>query len=392
MKPKDFSSTRAGKVVRAQAGYWTFLPAPLPPAIAWSPALLASLSQADRALARLGSDLGTFANPHILVRPFVRREAVLSSRIEGTRASLEDLYTYEAAQLSFLEPDSDAREVLNYVRALEFGLERLRELPVSLRLIRELHAILMAGVRGEQLTPGEFRRSPVWIGPPGSVLENAPFVPPPVAEMHAALDRMEKYIHALSQLPPLARLGLIHYQFEAIHPFLDGNGRLGRLLIVLLAHEWKLLSQPWLYLSAYFEAHRQAYYDRLLAVSQRGAWEGWLAFFLEGVRRQSQESLALIRRLEELRARYRQVLQTERNAERLEQVLDFLLGQPVVTVRQVQEGIEASDYKIAQRYVIKFEQLGILREVTGRARNRIYRADAILQAIQTPPAPEEEGI
>jgi Fic family protein len=195
----------------------------------------------------LGANL---PNPHLLIRPFLRKEAVLSSRIEGTRASLEDIYVYEAAQLSFFEGENDVREVHNYVSALEYGLERLNSIPISLRLIKEIHAHLMARVRGDIWTPGEFRRSQNWIGSPSSTIESAEYVPPPVAEMLEALNDLEKFIHAPSDQPPLVRLGLIHYQFEAIHPFLDGNGRIGRLLLVLLLCAWELLSQPLLYLSA----------------------------------------------------------------------------------------------------------------------------------------------
>ena len=230
MDPSKFQASTSGKVVRQPQGYWTFLPAPLPPALSFSPALVSALSVADQALGELRGLGGGLANPHLLIRPLARREAVLSSRIEGTRASLDDLLAYEAKGLSFLQTDSDVHEVHNYVRALEYGLERINTLPISLRLIRELHARLMEGVRGDIWTPGEFRRSQNWIGPVGSTLETAPYVPPPADDMLAALGDLENFIHTLSDLPPLVRLGLIHYQFEAIHLFLDGNGRVGRLL------------------------------------------------------------------------------------------------------------------------------------------------------------------
>ena len=277
MNPENFQNSTAGQVIRHTKGYWAFIPAPLPLVLSWPLPLVSILSEAERNLSKLASLAGVLPTPHLLVQPFMRREAVISSRIEGTRASLSDLYTYET-QLSFLEPTTDVQEVHNYVEALDYGLERLKTLPVSLRLIREIHARLMADVRGKHLTPTvqntvhEFRRSQNWIGPPGSTLENAPYVPPPVDEMLQALDQFEKFIHAPSDLPPLARAGLVHYQFEAIHPFLDGNGRVGRLLVILLLCEWGLLPQPLLYLSAYFDANRQGYYDRLLRVSQRGDW------------------------------------------------------------------------------------------------------------------------
>ena len=245
MNPEDFISNSSGHIVRTPQGYWAFVPNPLPPDLEWSPGLIALLSEADRSLGELAGLGRSLLNPHLLVRPFMRREAVLSSRIEGTQASLTDLYTYEAVQMSLFEIAGDVREVQNYVRAMEYGLERLETLPVSLRLIREIHAQLMEGARGEHWNPGEFRHTQNWIGPQNSTLENATFVPPPPDEMLQALTRLESFLHASSDLPPLIRLGLIHYQFEAIHPFLDGNGRVGRLLSSLLLCAWGLLPQPY---------------------------------------------------------------------------------------------------------------------------------------------------
>jgi Fic family protein len=380
MDPNDFSSSSPGRVLRTLKGYWAFMPNPLPPTIEWSTPLISALGEAERNLGRLASLADTLPSPHILVRPFIRREAVLSSRIEGTRASLVDLYHYESAQLSFLEDASDVREVHNCVRALDYGLERSKT-PVSLRLIREMHGLLMEGVRGEHLTPGEFRRSQNWIGPPGSTIESATIVPPPVDEMYQALDAIEKFIHAPSDIPQLARVGLIHYQFEAIHPFLDGNGRVGRLLVILLLIEWGLISQPLLYLSAFFEAHRLDYYDRLLAVSQRGDWESWLLFFLKGVSSQSLDAIARIERLGKLRTAYRERLRSERAAARLLQTLDVLFERPILNIRQLEAALDVP-YRTAQRYVERLEEQGILREVTGQARNRLYRADDIIRALE----------
>jgi len=384
MDPKAFSPSAPGRLVRVQSGYWAFVPAPLPPQITWSPQLIGLLSSADRDLAQLALVGETFPNPHIMVKSFVRREAVLSSRIEGTRTTLRELYTYEASQLIFLEPGADAQEVKNYVYALEYGLERLETLPVSLRLMWELHQRLMEGVRGDFWTPGEFRRSQNWIGAPGATIETATYVPPPVDEMHTNLGQLEKFIHAPSDLPLLIRLGLIHYQFEAIHPFLDGNGRVGRLLVSLLLCAWGLLPQPLLYLSAYFEAHRSEYYRHLLAVSQNGDWESWLGFFLKGVAEQAHESRQRAESLDRLRSAYQEQLQSERARQRLMQAVDFLFGQPIISVRQLQAGLGVSNYLTAQRVVEKLEQHGILQEITGKARNRIYQADEILRVIDAP--------
>lgn len=381
MDPTDFSSSSPGRLLHTPKGYWAFIPNPLPPPIDWPTTLISTLGEAERNLGRLASLADTLPSPHIMVHPFIRREAVLSSRIEGTRASLVDLYHYESAQLSFFEDASDVREVHNYVRALECGLKRSKTQPVSLRLIRELHGILMEGVRGEYLTPGEFRRSQNWIGSPGSTIESAAMVPPPVDEMHQALDALEKYIHAPSDIPQLARAGLIHYQFEAIHPFLDGNGRVGRLLVILLLIEWGLISQPLLYLSAFFEAHRLVYYDRLLAVSQRGEWENWLLFFLKGVSSQSLDAITRVERLGRLRSVYRERLRTERAARRLLQTLDVLFERPILNIRQLEAALDVP-YRTAQRYVERLEELSILREVTGQARNRIYWADEIIRVLE----------
>jgi Fic family protein len=382
MKPQDFSTLSPGQVIRTPKGYWVFLPANLPPTLKWTPHLITILGEAERALAELNWAGRNFPEPHVMVRSFIAQEAVMSSRIEGTRASLDEVLNYEAAQLSFLEPNSDAREVHNYIVALDHGLARLDALPVSLRLIRELHHKLMEGVRGDMWTPGEFRRSQNWIGPAGSTIETAPYVPPPPDEMLVSLGEWEHFIHADTTLPPLVRIGLIHYQFEAIHPFLDGNGRVGRLLIMLLLSQWELLAQPLLYLSSYFEKNRSEYYRCLMAVSQQGKWEDWLVFFLIGIRDQAHEANQRLQALQALREKYQQLISSQRNSARLNRLIDFLIGHPVVTIRQVENGLNIKDYKIAQRQIAQLLKVGILRELTGKSRNRIYRADEILATIE----------
>lgn len=381
MKSGDFRSTKAGKAIRTRNGYWAFLPAPLPPDLDWSPALLTALSDAERELAKLTTVAGNFPFPRLLIQPFIRREAVLSSRIEGTRASLTDLYNYESAQMSFLEQDDDVREVHNYVLALDYGLERLQTLPVSQRLIRELHARLMEGVRGGQFTPGEFRKTQNWIGAAGSTIETATYVPPPVDEMKNALGAMEAFIHADTELPALVRAGLIHYQFEAIHPFLDGNGRVGRLLIMLLLQEWGVLSQPLLNLSAYFEHYRQEYYDHLLAVSQHGKWEEWLRFFLRGVSAQAQDSIFRMTRLQGIRTRYEELVQADNNPQRMSAVIDFLFSRPILTLRQLETALDIP-YMAAKRYVDKLVEADVLKETTGHARNRVFMAYEVFHALE----------
>ena len=381
MKPQDFRNPKSGKAIRTSSGYWAFIPAKLPPQLSWEPSLIAALADAERGLSKLATLAGGFPFPRLLIQLFMRQEAVLSSRIEGTRASLTDLYNFESAQLALLEPGDDVREVHNYVVALDYGLERLETLPVSLRLIREIHGKLLAGVRGGNLTPGQFRRSQNWIGAAGSTIETATYVPPPVDEMKEALGELEKYVHAHSDLPALIRAGLVHYQFEAIHPFLDGNGRVGRLLLVLMLREWGILPQPLLNLSAYFERYRQEYYDRLLAVSQKAQWEAWLHFFLRGVNEQAQDSVFRMTRLEGLRRRYQERLETGRNAARMAAVIDFVFSRPILTMRQMEVALDMP-YMAAKRYVERLVTAEVLRETTGYARNRIFLAHEVFRALE----------
>ena len=384
MDPSQFGPRAPGQAVSVVGkGYDAFIPAPLPPDLQWTDKLVRALSEADRAIGELAGLGRTIANPALLIQSFVRREAVLSSRIEGTQASINDLYQYEIDQRSSLSRPSDVKEVYNYVQALEYGLHRLKALPLSLRLIREIHAHLMAGVRGEMQTPGEFRRTQNWIGTPGAYLAEATFVPPPPDAMHKALNQFEAFLHSASELPSLVRLGLIHYQFEVIHPFLDGNGRVGRLLLALLLCAWKLLPQPLLYLSAYFEMHRDQYYDHLLAVSQSGAWAAWLSFFLNGVQTQSMDAIVRADRLLALREQYRQRFQNQRTSSRLLQAVDYLFQRPILTIAHLAEAIDVPVVS-ANRYVAALEEKGVLTEITGQTRNRRYRADEVLAAINHP--------
>lgn len=376
MNPSDFRDPSAGRVVQAPGGYAAFVPAPLPPDLAYDSALVLLLSRADAALSELSGLGRQLPNPHLLIAPYVRREAVLSSRIEGTRASLSDLLLDEA------EPersgDGDVREVRNYVAALEHGLERLRELPLSLRLVRELHEHLMRGVRGDQATPGEFRRSQNWIGPAGSTPATAPYVPPPPDAMMDCLASWEGFLHDRERLPDLIQCALMHEQFEAIHPFLDGNGRVGRLLITLFLVECGRLSQPLLYLSDYIEAHRQEYYDRLQRVRTEGDWPGWLRFFLVGVEETARSAIRQASRLMDLRESYRQRLSRKPNALRL---LDELFVNPYLTAARAAQVLNVSN-PTARQAIALLQGEGLLAEMTGRSWRRIYLARPILEAIE----------
>jgi len=317
-------------------------------------------------------------NPHLLIQPFARREAVLSSRIEGTQASLGDLLLFELGAPA--TEQHDVREVANYVAALEYGLQRIDQLPLSLRLIRELHSKLMRGVRGDSQAPGEFRGIQNWIGKPGTKIADVTYVPPPVPEMQAALDAFEKFLHADSHLPPLIRLALVHYQFEAIHPFLDGNGRVGRLLITLLFHTEKLLDQPLLYLSAFFEQYRDEYYDRLLDVSRRGAWGAWIEYFLRAIHDQAEDTVRRAGSLLELREQYRSRVTEGRHSALMLGIIDQLFRSPAVTITGLARQVGAS-YPAAKQNVEKLVAAGILEPLSA-TRNKAYMAREILALIE----------
>lgn len=385
MNPKDFRSSSTGKVIRTPQGYAAFIPAPLPPLLVYDDDLVLALSRADAALSEL-SGLGRhLPNPHLLIAPYVRREAVLSSRIEGTKASLSDLLLDEMENAASVpREEDDVREVRNYVVALEYGIKRLRDLPLSLRLVRELHARLMKGVRGERATPGEFRRSQNWIGPPGSTPATAPYVPPPPEHMQEALADWERFLHEREKLPDLIQCALMHEQFEAIHPFLDGNGRVGRLLITLFLIERGRLSQPLLYLSAYIEAHRQDYYALLQRARTDGDWIGWLRFFITGVTETAGEAVRHAGRLMDLREKFRARLRDKPKALAL---LDQLFINPYMTVARAERILKVSN-PTARQAVTLLQKNGMLDEISGRAWGRLYLAKPILRAIENPPKPK----
>lgn len=368
-------STRAGRYIAQPTGYRAFMPAPLPPqpGLALSGELQGLLSAADRALGRLDGSVLTLPNPDPFVFMYVRKEAVLSSQIEGTQSSLQDLLAAEA-QLFDQNLPRDVDEVLNYVRAMNHGLARLPELPVSVRLIREIHAELMRDVRGGRLQPGELRTSQNWIGPPGCTLNTATFVPPPHPALPEALGALEKFLHSPDDLPPLVKIALAHVQFETIHPFLDGNGRVGRLLITFLLTERGVLHKPVLYLSHFFKQHRQAYYEHLQAVRDRGAWEEWLGFFLRGVIAVATEAAETARRILQLREQHRAAItaQLGRAAGNGHKVLESLFDRPIVAVGDVKKKT-GTTYAAANSLVSRLVKLGVLSEMTGYARNRRFR-------------------
>ncbi len=340
----------SGRQVRRPEGYTAFVPDPLPPDVVWTPELVRALSDADRLIGRLAGEGRRLPNPHLLIRPFVRREAVLSSRIEGTQATLGELLAAEAGASVDRSP-ADLREVGNYVVALEHGLKRLRTLPLSLRLTRELHAKLMAGVRGDHATPGEFRRSQNWIGRPGATLANATYVPPPPDLLMDCLGAWEKFLHDRS-LPVLVQAALMHVQFEAIHPFLDGNGRVGRLL-----------------------------YGALQGVHERGEWEDWLVYFLNGVARQSEDALSRAERINALLARWK--VEMAKTSQAAVKAVDLVAENPYCTVRGVSKLLRVA-FTTAQRAVERLQAAGILKQANEAKRDRVYCATALLKILEEP--------
>jgi Fic family protein len=380
--------SRAGTYQRQITGYRAFVPAPLPPQppVTLDGELQRLLSQADLALGRLDGSIQTLPNPDLFVFMYVRKEAVLSSQIEGTQSSLQDLLAAEA-QLYTPEAPKDVDEVVNYVAAMNYGLTRLSDLPVSVRLIREIHEKLLDGVRGSRLTPGELRRTQNWIGPGGCSLSEATFVPPPPQIVPQALGDLEKFLHAKNDLPLLIKIGLAHAQFETIHPFLDGNGRVGRLLITFLLCESGVLHKPVLYLSYYFKRHRQTYYDLLQAIRDKGAWEDWLQFFLRGVAEVSLQATDTSRRILALRETHRAQIAENLgySAGNGHRVLERLYERPIMSVNEVRD-LTGTTFPAANSLVERLVKIGILTEVTGQTRNRRFRYDAYVRLFDEPDA------
>jgi Fic family protein len=377
---KTAAETPSGRWIQTLEGYRAFHPNTLPPKLDWTPRLVRVLSQADLLVGRLAGEGRRLPNPHVLIRPFVRREAVYSSRIEGTQATLGELLAAEAGAAVERSPD-DLREVANYVAALEYGIERLKTLPLSLRLVRELHEKLMTGVRGDHATPGEFRRSQNWIGRPGCTLNEASYVPPPPDVMVDHLSAWEKFLHDEST-PVLVHAALMHYQFEAIHPFLDGNGRVGRLLITLCLCVRGVLPMPLLYLSAFFEATRRDYYDGLRDVTERSEWLEWLEYFLNGVARQSEDALSRAERINKLLADWRAMFSGAGSKVPL-QLIELIGSNPFLSPRVTQEKLGAG-YNTVMRAIGQLEARGVVAKVGEAKRGRVFCATAILDILEEP--------
>ena len=372
-----------GHLVPTLSGQSAFVPDPLPRHIQPSQPLMRSLDEATRTVATLAGVGETIQNPRLLIRPFVRREAVLSSRIEGTQASIYDLYRYEAS--GSRRPEGDVEEVANYVSALDRGLSLLDELPISVRLINQVHSVLMRGVRGGERRPGELRDEQVWIGPSGAPIEEASYIPPPPDLIRDLLFDWERFVNNGDTLPPLLQCAMMHYQFEAIHPYLDGNGRIGRLLITLFLRAKKILPTPLLYLSAYFERDRSAYYEQLFRLSATGDWETWIIYFLEGVAEQARDALTRVSRVRKLQERKRQTLLERHESANALRLLDELFARPVMAVAEAARVLDVTRAG-ARRILERLVQAGIVVEGIGSKWPKLYIATDLLYVIEAPTA------
>ena len=383
MTPAQLANSPCGRLVPTDWGQKAFVPRPLPRSVDLSTSMVIRLDEASRAVATLAGVGETIPNPYLLANPFMSREAVLSSRIEGTQASLSDLFLYEAS--GSRRPKNDVIEVVNYIKALNEGIELLVKLPISLRLINRMHSVLLAGVRGEEKRPGEFRTKQVWIGSAGTPIEEAKFIPPPASFVVEAMADWERFVNERSVMPPLIQCALMHYQFEAIHPYMDGNGRIGRLLIVLFLCERKVLPVPLLYLSAYFEADRQKYYDQLYRLSATGDWGRWLEYFLKGVVEQAHDALNRARRVRVLQETYRARLQELRASGNSVRLVDELFERPYMTAPQASRllGVTVAG---ARGILDRLQEAGIVASTPGTW-PRVYVARELFDVIHATAEP-----
>lgn len=385
MDEAQFTESATGRLTRTVEGNRAFVPDPAPRQLRLSDEAIGLLDDASNRLGVLAGIARRLPNPELLIGPYLRREAVLSSRIEGTMTTLSDVYASEAQLRIEIAPD--VQEVLKYLRAYRYGLTRLDALPLSLRLLRELHQRLMEGVRGGERRPGDFRTYQNFIG--GSNEANARFVPPPPLEMEVCLHDFDKFMHDRS-LRPLVQMAVLHYQFEAIHPFGDGNGRVGRLLMGLFLNERELLPQPLLYLSAYFERTRDDYYDRLFRVSTHGDWDGWIRYVLEGIQIQANAAIVLADRLQDLNARYRAQLHAAHATLNALALADYVFISPYITIGMVQSHLNVT-HPTARATIRALEEEGILNELDpSRKWGKVFTADEVYAVISAS-EPETEA-
>jgi Fic family protein len=377
---EEFKNSPAGKCVQTVEGYWTFVPNPLPPPVSYDDRLIYLLSEVDELLRELSEVGKVFPNPDFLVCNFIRREAISSSRIEGVQVSLRDLLFYEATE--FREPKGqDVREVRNYIRAMEYGIARLDEIPASVKLICEIHKVLLEDEKDEQKTHGELRRTQNWIGPPGCSLDDTLYVPPSVEDMKEALGAWEKYLNSHSHQLPLIPCALMHYQFEAIRPFFKGNGRIGRLLITFFLCERGYLVQPLLCPSVFFERFKDEYCSKLLMVSKKGDWPGWIKFFLRGVAVQSKEAISCARNSLKLRSEYQEKLEMAKKVPHsAHRLVEEIFINPVISISNLSRKWNRP-FNSVKRGVLKLVEIGVLEETTGRKRNKLFVASKLIRLL-----------
>lgn len=378
---KENFANPSGRLVRISDGYLSFVPNPLPPDLEYDRDFVSILSEADSNLGMLAGIGRLLPNPHILINPYIRREAVLSSRIEGTMASLSDLFLYEITKK---EPEDymRIREVRNYVQTTIDSLGRLRRGGISLDLIRKAHKRLLWRVRGQERFPGDFRKTQNWIGPPESGIEDAIFVPPPHQKVHQLLLGLEKFIqNPPRDMPPLVQCALVHYQFETIHPFIDGNGRIGRLLIAMFLQDRELMPQPLLYLSAFLEKNKREYSDRLTAVREKSDFKGWVKFLLNGVSIQAKEAIENIQQILDLERKYQRKLRDMKSTTNAIRLADYLFLNPYTTITNVAQYLHVT-FPTAQKTIGILEQAGILKELSKRKRNRIFVAKDLMKILE----------
>lgn len=375
----DSLPNRAGQYVRQISGYKAYIPTPLPPTppLTFDSELIKLLSTADLNLGQLKGLASIISDPDLFVYLYVRKEALLSSQIEGTQCSLEDILS---AEPEHSPKKVDIEEVSNYVAAMNEGLRQLSETPVSTRLLKQIHSILMRGVRGANKSPGEYRTSQNWIGHPNATLHDAQFVPPPPEEVSRCMSELEIFIHENDDHPKLIQAALVHAQFETIHPFLDGNGRLGRLLITFLLCHWGVIQRPLLYLSYFFKANRTEYYSRLTAIRERGDWEGWIKFFLRGVAETAQMANAAAIQIHNIHKQDLEKIQAHRITPLTSQIFHLFCRDPIMTAADIRRITNATKPSI-QRGLDKLLEIEIITETTGRTRNKRYVYDRYLQIL-----------
>jgi Fic family protein len=394
MNREDFTDAAPGELVSTIDHALAFLPTPLPPRIEYDEPLVNRLTSATLAIGKLDGILRQLTNPFLLIRPFQLREAIASSQIEGTQTELRQLLLFQAADQPADAP-GDVREVSNYTEALACGVSQPPDRKISVALIKEMHRLLLEGVRGQDQRPGELRSGQVWIAGDGYGIGQARFVPPPPTSVAGLLEDLAGFINSESEIPALIRLALVHYQFETIHPFSDGNGRIGRLLIPLLLVRWGIMSQPALYISDFFNVHRDVYVDGLWNVSRLGAWRDWFRVFIVAINSQAIDAYHRGGKLLDLRDEYRTRYQRGRASAALLRVIDMLFESPAITVPRVEKAL-AVTYPTANKWIDALVQDGVLVEVTQRSRNRIFLATGIYDVLNAPPffvsQPEKDGV